>query len=203
MGESPPMLAPPSSPASLLPGFGVIGNHEGLPYFNSLGWIERLDIPHVYRAVSLEGLAGRSPEVQGFEPDMTVGGRGTIVNGQYLLTLETQEAAVDYGHATFGAGNFALFRIDTNGVPAMPYRLNVNYDMWRASPPVAEAFGAGQPVTPNLEWLSSYVHFHAPDASEVPAGYEPLGANDIAAYQRAHVFIDNHAVQPQRIHRIV
>ncbi|WP_040501673.1 dermonecrotic toxin domain-containing protein [Herbaspirillum sp. YR522] len=203
MGEPSAPATPPSSPAVSVPGFGEVGNHQGLPYFNALDWIERLDIPHVYRVQSIEELAGRSPEIEGFEPDMFIGGGGTTVHDRYLFSLETQQAAVDYGNSTFGAGNFAVFRIDTEGVPAMPYRLNINYDMWNASRPVVEARAAGQLVTPDVDWLANYVHVAPPVSGEVPAGYVALEPEDIVGYERGHVFLDNRAVTPSRIHRTI
>ncbi|MCA1326118.1 dermonecrotic toxin domain-containing protein [Herbaspirillum sp. alder98] len=202
--EPPGVPAPPSSPITPLPGFGTIGNHEGMPYFNALGWIERRDMQQVFRAVPFEVLAEHSPEIEGFVPDMTVTGEdGTVIEDRYLLALETQEGAIDFGNVTYGAGNFAVFRIDADGVPAMPYRLNINYDMWSAARPVAAAREAGHPVTPDMPWLSSYVHANPPAPGAVPEGYEPLGADDIEIYERGHVFIDGSAVHANQIHRVM
>lgn len=203
MGAAPGVPTPPPSPVDPAPGFGALDNAEGLPYFNALGWIERRDVAHVYRAVPLESLASRSPEVEGFEPDMSIVGRGTTVDDRYLFTVESQQQAADYGTVNYGAGNFAIFRIDTEGVAAMPYRLNINYDMWGATPQVAEARAAGHALVPDIEWLSSYVHSPPADPGDVPPGYVALDADDLAGYQRGTVFIDNHALQPGRIHRIL
>jgi hypothetical protein len=199
-GERPPS-APPPSPMELLPGLGMPANQEGLPYLNVMNWIERLDLQHVYRAVPLESLAQRSPEVDGFVADMSLSGGDITYDDRYLFTIETQEAAMAYGNATFGAGNYAVFRIATSGVPSIPYRLNVNYDMWSASQPVIDAQAAGQQVRPDMEWLSAYVHQAPMVPADIPAGFEPLNAADMASYNGGYVFLDNRSVGAHRIYR--
>lgn len=83
------------------------------------------EVAQVYRVEPRQVTGGRPLQSLAFDTDMLVRSNGQ--QRRYLFTMESREAAIEYGEKHYGVGNFELFRLDTRGMPAVRYRSHVQF----------------------------------------------------------------------------
>lgn len=144
---------------------------------NRLGLIERSDLPKVYRVEKKARVDRRCDPTQvGFLPSTRFGGVPKMIDGDAIIASRTRAAATYFGDTEFGRGEYRLYEIDTEGVPTVSLRENIDHNTAFA----ATAYGGISP--------ESVAHMRA-------AG-DTSGMNEIDeggyGFDEVHIPADNH-----------
>lgn len=103
------------------------GNVQLAPggYFNSVGMIERTDLPYVYRVEKANRVERRgSPERFGFMDSVWFGGPKKMMEGSVLIVSRTRQGAMQFGETEF-KGDYKIFEIKSDGLKAVSVRENI------------------------------------------------------------------------------
>ena len=159
------------------------GNVQLAPggYFNSMGMIERTDLPYVYRVEKTNRVDRRgSPERFGFMDSVWFGGPEKMMEGPTLIVSRTRQGAERYGDTEF-KGNYKIFEIKSNGLKAVSIRENIK------SNPQFTAVRQGKP--------SDYI--------TEPVDEENVKDVAPSAFEFDEVHLSNAALGPDRIRQMM
>ena len=116
------------NPPSPNPEMGYINLPQGA-HWNDRGYIERNNFPTLYRAEQKIRVDRRGdPTAEGFRNSQFFEGPKKMLSNPTLIASRTKEGAEYFGSKQFGPGNYYLYQIRSQGIPAVSLRENIDHN---------------------------------------------------------------------------
>jgi len=100
-------------------------------YINSKGFIERRDVSKLYRTESMAIIKARQEkgdDVNSFAPSGWFAGVEPMMEGAIVIAAGNRAGALCHGSGNLGNVSYALFEIETTGVPVVSFKENLNFN---------------------------------------------------------------------------